>query len=152
MHTSPRTFRPALFLISGLFTCILIGLSSPALSQNKGEKTFAATVTDNHGIETEIKNIQFYWEEKISETAFVPHELRHVPVKRGNATINIKLDGIKTIEMRSPGEKSLPAIAISLANGNSGEFTLAISGNFKGLSDFGETEIPATAVRKIVFK
>lgn len=152
MHTSPRAFRPTLFLMAGLFACILIGLSSPAFSQNKGEKTFAATVTDSQGIETEITNIQFYWEEKVSETTFVPHDLKHVPVKRGSATINVKFDGIKTIEMKSPGEKSLPLITVSLANGNSGEFTLAIPGSFKGLSDFGETELPATAIRKIVFK
>ncbi len=152
MHTSPRTSRQALFLIAGLFTFILIGLSSPAFSQNKGEKTFAVVITDSQGVETEMRNVHFYWEEKVSETAFVPHELKHVPVKRGSATVNVKFDGIKTIEVKSPGEKGLPLIVISLASGNSGEFTLAIPGSFKGLSDFGETELPATAIRKIVFK
>src|SRR3712207_7198894 len=38
-------------------------------AQTKAERQFHATVTDGQGIETEIKNVQFYWEEKISETA-----------------------------------------------------------------------------------
>jgi hypothetical protein len=37
----------------------------------------------------------FYWEEKVSETSFIPHELKHLPVKRGTATVNIKFDGVK---------------------------------------------------------
>lgn len=84
----------------------LIGLGlaliipSPVLSQTKAERQFQATVTDGQGIETEIKHIMFYWEEKVSDTAFVPHELRHVPVKKGTATVNVKFDSIKQIEVK----------------------------------------------------
>jgi len=46
---------------------------------------------------------------------------------------------------------TLPIFSISLTNGNSAEFMLAISGSFKGMSDFGETELPATAIRKVLF-
>ncbi|MGH7232008.1 MAG: hypothetical protein ACREJU_11720 [Nitrospiraceae bacterium] len=66
--------------------------SLPGFTQNKNEKTFAAVITDANGVETEVKNVLFYWEEKVSETAFVPHELKQVPVKRGNATVNVKFD------------------------------------------------------------
>ena len=67
---------------------------------DKAEKTYQMVVTDQQGIETELKNGVFYWEEKISETSFVPHELRHLPVKRGTATVNIKFDQIKQIELK----------------------------------------------------
>ena len=39
----------------------------------------------------------------MSETSFVPHELRHLPSKRGTATVNIKFDQIKQIDMEEPG-------------------------------------------------
>lgn len=42
---------------------------------------------DAKSVETDVKNVIFYYEEKISETAFVPHELRELPVKRGTATV-----------------------------------------------------------------
>mgnify|MGYP000913353609 CR=1 FL=1 len=67
-----------------------------ALAQPKGEKTFQVVATDTKGVETEVHGVIFYWEEKISETAFVPHELKEVPVKRGTATVKIKFDAIKT--------------------------------------------------------
>jgi hypothetical protein len=133
---------------------LAIALWSPGVvrGETNAEKTFSAVVTDSQGVETELKNVLFYWEEKISETAFVPHELKHIPVKRGSATVNVKFGGIKTVEVRPGGDKNLPILTIVLANGNSGEFTLALSGSIKGLSDFGEVELPATAIRKIVFK
>ncbi len=152
MYVMTRTAKHTLYPLVGLFTIILIGVSTPAFSQSKAEKTFTVITTDHQGIETEIKNVQFYWEEKVSETAFVPHELKHVPVKRGNATVNVKFDGIRTIEVKSPVEKGLPLVVISLTNGNSGEFSLALPGSFKGQSDFGETDLPASAIQKIVFK
>ena len=34
----------------------------------------------------------------MSETSFVLHELRHLPSKRGTATVNIKFDQIKQID------------------------------------------------------
>lgn len=153
MRTVPRTSKKhPLLLVVSFLTAVIVGVSSPALSQTKGEKAFTVVITDSQGVETEMRNARFYWEEKVSETAFVPHELKHVPVKRGSATVNVKFDGINMIDVKSAGEKGLPLLSIVLANGNSAEFTLAIPGSFRGQSDFGEAELPATAVRKILFK
>lgn len=82
----------------------------------------------------------------------MPHEIKYVPVKRGNATVNVKFDGIKMIEVKPAEGNSLSPLIISLANGNSGEFILALPGSFRSQSDFGETELPAMAIRKIAFK
>jgi hypothetical protein len=124
-----------------------------AWAQGKSEKSFHAVLTDAQGVETDVKNVIFYWEEKISETAFVPHELRQIPVKRGTTTVNIKFDTIKTIDVKSAADpKTLPTLMVTLANGKTGEFTLAIDGKFKGDSDFGEVELPASGLRKVIFK
>ena len=56
-------------------------------------------VTDAKDMQTDLKNVLFYWEEKVSETSFIPHELKHLPVKRGTATVNIKFDGVKQVEV-----------------------------------------------------
>jgi hypothetical protein len=129
------------------------GMSPSAWAQQKSEKSFHAVLTDSQGVETEVKNVIFYWEEKISETAFVPHELRHIPVKRGTTTVNVKFETIKVIEVKpSQDTKALPTLVVTLANGKTGEFTLAIDGKFKGESDFGEIELPATSLKRIVFK
>lgn len=123
-----------------------------ALAQPKGEKTFQVVATDTKGIETEVHGVIFYWEEKISETAFVPHELKEVPVKRGTATVKIKFDAIKTIDVKPSGNGTPPAVSITLNDGKSGDFTLAIAGSFKGQSDFGEVELPAVELKRIAFK
>lgn len=123
-----------------------------ASAQQKPERQFQATVTDAQGVETDIKNVLFYWEEKVSETAFVPHELRHVPVKKGTATVNVKFDTIKQIEVKPAADGSLPTLAITLTNGKTGEFGLAIKGSFKGESDFGEVDLPVGGLRKVTFK
>lgn len=123
-----------------------------ASAQQKTERQFQATVTDAQGVETDIKNVLFYWEEKVSETAFVPHELRHVPVKKGTATVNVKFDTIKQIEVKPAADGSLPSLAITLTNGKSGEFALAIKGSFRGESDFGEVDLPVGGLKKITFK
>jgi hypothetical protein len=124
-----------------------------AWAQAKGEKTFQAVLTDAQGVETEVKNVIFYWEEKISETAFVPHELKQIPVKRGTTTVNVKFDTIKVIDVK-PGSdaKTLPTLLVTLTNGKTGEFALAIDGKFKGDSDFGEVELPAGSLKKVAFK
>jgi hypothetical protein len=129
------------------------GMSPSAWAQQKSEKSFHAVLTDSQGVETEVKNVIFYWEEKISETAFVPHELRHIPVKRGTTTVNVKFETIKVIEVKpSQDTKALPTLVVTLTNGKTGEFALAIDGKFKGESDFGEIELPATSLKRIVFK
>lgn len=127
-------------------------VSNQPLAQSKTEKTFSAVVTDAQGLDNDVKNINFYWEEKVSETAFVPHKLRHVPVKRGTATVNVKFESIKQIDVKPGADKALPTLTITLTNGKTGEFGLAIDGKFKGESEFGEVELPATGLRKVVFK
>jgi hypothetical protein len=139
-------------MIPGIILAVLCSIAGTASAESKNDKIFSATVTDAQGIESEIKNVLFYWEEKVSETAFVPHELRHVPVKRGTATVNVKFDTIKQIDIKPASDKGLPMLLITLTNGKTGEFGLAIDGKFKGESDFGEVELPAGGLRKVVFK
>ncbi|MDQ6733602.1 MAG: hypothetical protein M3Z35_05705 [Nitrospirota bacterium] len=138
-------------LVAGLMTALLV-FAAHAIAQGKSEKTFNALITDTQGIETEIKNVSFYWEEKISETAFVPHELRQLPVKRGTATVQVKFDTIKQLDVKQNPDKGLPTFAITLTNGKSGEFTAALAGSFRGESDFGQTEIPISTITKVIFK
>lgn len=123
-----------------------------ASAQGKAEKAFHALVTDAQGVETDVKNLIFYWEEKVSETAFVPHEIKEVPVKRGTATVKVKFDTIKQIEVKPAPDGGLPMLGITLISGKTGEFALAINGSFRGASDFGEVELPANGLKKIVFK
>lgn len=145
---SVSTWVLGVSLLAGL--CVV---ALPAWAQPKGEKTFQAVLTDAQGVETDVKNVIFYWEEKISETAFVPHELKQIPVKRGTTTVNVKFDTIKVIDVK-PGSdpKALPTLLVTLTNGKIGEFALAIDGKFKGDSDFGEVELPASGLKKVVFK
>ncbi len=144
--------------VGGMALYGLVGLSlllwAPGLSaaDGKTEKSFTIAVTDQQGVETELKNGIFYWEEKMSETSFVPHELRHLPSKRGTATVNIKFDQIKQIEIKPDADKAAPAMTVTLTNGKNGEFTPAVSGSFKGESDFGQVEVPIGSVSKVVFK
>jgi hypothetical protein len=121
-------------------------------SDGKADKTFHASAMDAKGIETDLKNLIFYWEEKISETAFVPHELKEVPVKRGTATVKIKFDSIKYIDLKPSGNGALPNVSITLVDGKTGDFVLAIAGSFKGQSDFGEVELAASELKKLTFK
>lgn len=141
-----------MLIIGHIALGLALTLPSPVLSQTKAERQFQATVTDGQGIETEIKNIMFYWEEKVSETAFVPHELRHVPVKKGTATVNVKFDNIKQIEVKPSADTGSPSLAITLTNGKTGEFALAIKGSFRGESDFGEVDLPASGLKSVRFK
>lgn len=143
---------PSMPIIGHIALGLALILPSPVLSQTKAERQFQATVTDGQGIETEVKNVIFYWEEKVSETAFVPHEFRHVPVKKGTATVNVKFDNIKQIDVKPSSDSGLPMLAITLANGKTGEFALAIKGSFRGESDFGEVDLPANGLKAIRFK
>jgi hypothetical protein len=127
-------------------------IASSALAEPKAEKAFSAVLTDADGVETELKNVVFYWEERVSDTAFIPHELRQVPVKKGTATVHVKFDTIKQIDVKPSEDKKMPQINIALTNGKSGDFTLAIAGSFKGDSDFGDLELPASGLRKVLFK
>jgi hypothetical protein len=155
MHVKQQDCDDRFFLAVGLLTAIMWLCGGPTWAQNpqgKAEKSFSAVVTDTQGVESEVKNLIFYWEEKVSETAFVPHELREVPVKKGAATIKVKFESIKQIDVKASPDGGLPTVSINLTNGKTGEFALAINGSFKGLSDFGDVEFPANGLKKIVFK
>lgn len=133
--------------------CVVVGLllTPMAQAESKSEKVFTAVVTDAQGVDTEIRNLIFYWEEKISETAFVPHELRHLPVKRGSTTNNIPFDKIKQVEAKPAGSEGITML-VTLANGKTGEFVLTIPGSFRGESDFGQADVQAKSVAKVVIK
>lgn len=149
-QTIRRAMKMLLPMVGGV--AMLSLLANAAWAQGKSEKTFHALATDTKGVETDVKNVVFYWEEKISDTAFVPHELREVPVKRGTATVKIKFDSIKQMELKPSGNGSPPNVSITLNDGKTGEFVLAIAGNFRGQSDFGEVELPAAELKKLMFK
>lgn len=149
-QTITRSTRRLSRTVCGMVMLCL--MASPAWAQSKADKVFHAVATDAKGVETDVKNVIFYWEEKISETAFVPHELREVPVKRGTATVKIKFDSIKQIDLKSSGNGAAPNVSITLNDGKTGEFVLAIAGSFKGQSDFGEAELPAAELKKLTFK
>lgn len=127
-------------------------VGAEVFAQAKAEKTFTAVLTDAQGVETEVRNVVYYWEEKVSETSFIPHELRHMPVKRGAATVQVKFDTIKQIDVKAGADKALPALTITLTNGKTGEFSPAISGSFRGESDFGQVDVPLGTVAKVVLK
>ncbi|MBX3236377.1 MAG: hypothetical protein KF814_09505 [Nitrospiraceae bacterium] len=155
MDTNNRVVRRCLRFVAcfGAALSFLSTMAGPSVAaESKGDKSFQAIVTDAQGVETELKNVIFYWEEKMSETSFVPHELRHLPAKRGTATVNIKFEQIKQIDVKSGADKNTPAMTVTLANGKNGEFTPAVAGSLKGESDFGQFEVPVGTVSKIVFK
>lgn len=148
-QTIMRSLVRSASLISVIGAICFFG--GPAWAQNKTEKAFHAVAIDAKSVETDVKNVIFYYEEKISETAFVPHEMRELPVKRGTATVKIKFDGIKHIDLK-PGNGAAPNVTITLNDGKTGEFILAIPGSFKGQSEFGEVELPAAELKKLTFK
>ncbi|MFQ5991577.1 MAG: hypothetical protein ACE5NA_03980 [Nitrospiraceae bacterium] len=115
-------------------------------------RAFSAVVTDAQGVETELKDVLFYWEEKVSETSFVPHEVKQVPVKRGTGTVKVNFATIRQIDVQPSPDGGLPRLTITLTSGKTGEFTLASPGSFKGESDFGEMNVPASGITRIVFK
>lgn len=135
-------------LIAGM---VLSG--SAAFADDKGQPIFNARVTDVEGMETTIENAKLYWEEKLDETSFVPHEIRYVPVKRGKATVKIIFQNIKRIEV-TPDSKSVgtPLLTITLTNGKSGEFPVAREVNLIGMSDFGDMKVPFTELKRIEFQ
>lgn len=141
-----------------LLLCVIVmGIHGPTIGMAEGlgaksEKAVTAVVTDAEGVETEIRNVLFYYEDKVSETAFVPHELRHVPVKKGTATVNVKFENIKQIDVKPAADGSLPLLTITLANGKKGEFALATAGSFKGGSDFGDVDIPVHGITTVSFR
>ena len=140
------------WVVRGGFLVLLCACAAVAAAQTKGDRSFQAVVADAQGLETELKNVIFYWEEKVSETSFVPHELRHFPVKRGTSTVNIKFDTIKQVDVKPSDSKGSPSIIITLTNGKTGEFIPAVNGSLRGESDFGQVDVPIHSISKITFK
>lgn len=145
-QSSTRWLWASLLMLSSLMV-----MTGETRAEPKAEKTFTAVVTDAQGVDTEIRNLIFYWEEKVSETAFVPHELRYLPVKRGSTTNNIPFDKIKQVETKPAGSEGI-TVLVTLANGKTGEFVLTIPGSFRGESDFGQADVAAKSVAKVVIK
>ena len=52
-------------LVIGLAASLVISDGS-AWAETKANKVFTAVITDTQGVETEVKNVLFYWEEKVS--------------------------------------------------------------------------------------
>lgn len=150
-HREPMRTRKAIALLASLVTA-LVCASGQGWTQSKVDRDFQVVLTDDKGMETELKRFRFYWEEKVSETAFVPHELKEVPVRRGAATVNVKFEHVRQIEVKPSADGGMLVFTITLLNGKTGDFPLAIAGSFKGDSDFGEVEVPAKGLRKLVFK
>lgn len=146
-----HTLRSTVVAVAAI-TALICGTAPRVSAQQNGDKPFHALVTDAKDMQTDLKNVLFYWEEKVSETSFIPHELKHLPVKRGTATVNIKFDGVKQVEVTPGADKGLPTLHITLANGKTGDFPLAIDGSFKGDSDFGQVELPVHGLKKLEFK
>lgn len=139
--TRPNLSAALLALTMVFPTCVL--------AQNN---TFTAKTTDAEGIQMSVSNARLYWEEKIDETTFVPHEITHVPVKHGAATINVKFQRIAKIQVKADHPaKGRQALTIKLLNGNSGEFPLAKEVTLIGQSDFGEIRIPMKSLRSMTF-
>lgn len=132
-----------------LLLALTITLPISVLAQNR---TFTAETTDADGIQMSVSNARLYWEEKIDETTFVPHEITHVPVKHGAATINVKFQKIAGIQVKPDHPaKGRQALTIKLLNGKSGEFPLAKEVTLIGQSDFGEIRIPMQNLRSLTF-
>lgn len=151
--SSRHSFAHSVFQVTAAaIVTLLVGTAGPVSAQQNGDKPFHALVTDAKDTQTDLKNVVFYWEEKVSETSFIPHELKHLPVKRGTATVNIKFDGVKQIDVTPGADKTPPSLHITLTNGKMGDFPLAIEGSFKGDSDFGQVDLPVQGLKKLEFK
>jgi len=139
-------------LIRLLMTLIILGCPMFVTTSLANPSSFTAKTTDASGVEMTLGNARLYWEDKIDDTTFVPHEITHVPVKRGTATMNVKFENIKHIDIK-PGQanKGTASLNIALQNGKSGEFPLAKSVSLIGESDFGEIKVPVEDLRTIVF-
>ena len=135
--------------LSVLLLAVTILFPAYALAETN---TFTASTTDAEGIEMSVSNARLYWEEKIDETTFVPHEITHVPVKHGSATINVKFQQIARIQVKPDHPaKGRQALTIKLLNGKSGEFPLAKEVTLIGHSDFGEIRLPMKSLRALTF-
>ena len=137
MLRTPRAGKRACFLLCLAVVGFFLYTVGLAQAANPTNITFDALFVDTGGLETEVSNLVFYWEEKLSETQLALHELKHVPAKRGAVPIQIQFAGIKQIAFKPSSNKEGPILSITLKNGKTGDFHLAISGSFKGQTHFG---------------
>lgn len=152
MHRSAKSIRRISTILALSVALAWLPAAGQAWAQGKAETSFHALTVDAKGVEMEIKHVVFYWEEKLSDTSFVPHELKEVPVRRGTATVKIKFETIKQIDVAPSGNGALPTVAITLTDGKRGEFPLALAGSFKGQSDFGEVDLPVAELTRLTFR
>ncbi len=131
---------------------LLLTWTGSALAQSQAVKNFHATIVDKEGVETEVTSLVFFWEEKLNEQEVALYELRHLPVKRGAATINVKFESIQSVEFRANEDGGLPILSVTVKSGKTGIFTFAQEGNFRGQSDFGEMVIRPSQLNQIRFK
>lgn len=124
----------------------------PAGAEVKDHQGFHVVATDEKNIETELQRALFYYEEKLNETSFIPHEIDTLPLKRGAAIVHVKFHTIKQIEFGPGPNDDSRAATVMMTNGKSGEFLLAIAGSFKGMSEFGEVLVPVSGIKKVVFR
>ena len=151
MRRGIRAPRGVLILLLIAVTSVLPSGGS-GLAQSVSDTTFHATLVDTGGLETDVTDLVFYWEEKLSETQLALHELKHVPAKRGAVPIQIQFSKIKRIDFQTPSGAHSSVLSVTLKNGKTGDFHLDIPGSFKGQTDFGEMIAKPSQLRKIVFK
>ncbi|MET0514835.1 MAG: hypothetical protein ABW047_05840 [Nitrospiraceae bacterium] len=147
---SDREWMVCAVLVS-LWT-VVFGVLAAHPAETKTGKAFRAVVTDSQGVETDLNNVVFYWEEKVSDTSFVPHEVRHLPVQRGTSNVNIKFETIAQLDVKQGAEKGGMTMVVTLTNGKKGDFVPSVNGTLRGESDFGQVDVPMSAISKVVFK
>jgi len=141
--------RAILFVMVVLAACAGVLLVKPAAQAADGT-TFHAVITDTQGVETDVTDFVFFWEEKVNDNEVALYELRHLPMKRGAATI--KMENIQNIQINPSDNGSGPTFSITVNSGKTGEFSLAQEGYFKGQTDFGELVARPQDVRQILLK
>ena len=90
--------RAIFFVMVVLAACAGVLLVEPAAQAADGT-TFHAVITDTQGVETDVTDFVFFWEEKVNDNEVALYELRHLPMKRGAATITIKMENIQKIQI-----------------------------------------------------
>lgn len=136
-----------------LFMCSTLAHADKDHKDHDKDQHWQAQITDAEGMQTDVKDVKFYWEEKIDETSFVPHEERHLSVKHGKATIEIGLKKIQTIDILPKQDgQTLPVVRIMMDSGTQGEFPLARAVSLIGHSEFGKFQVPLGDLTKIELK
>ncbi len=114
---------PGLGLVGwvGAVGVLLLSVLS-ARAESTDHQGFHVVTTDDKNIETELQRAVFYYEEKLNETSFIPHELDTLPLKRGAAIVHVKFHTIKQVEFKPGLNEEVPSAIVMLTNGKTGEF------------------------------